>query len=83
VPASGLGPGPTAVRPGRARRWAGPQPTHIRQRYRIVDAATGEREAGYLYIKDLLSRQPWLDGDPTVPLEVISSARPLTSDGAV
>jgi hypothetical protein len=51
------------------------QPIHIsRQRYRIVDAATGEIEAGYVYTKDMLSRQPWLgdDGDMSFPVEVIS-----------
>jgi hypothetical protein len=61
------------------------QPLHVqRQRYRIVDAATGELEAGYVYIKDLMDRQPWLDfTDPTVPIEILHSVRPkLAGDSA-
>jgi hypothetical protein len=50
------------------------QPIHVqRQRYRIVDAATGEIEAGYVYTKDMLERQPWLgDDDVNFPVEVVS-----------
>jgi hypothetical protein len=50
------------------------QPIHIqRQRYRIVDAAAGEIEAGYVYTKDMLTRQPWLSReDVTFPVGVIS-----------
>ncbi|GAA5148210.1 DUF3556 domain-containing protein [Pseudonocardia eucalypti] len=51
------------------------QPIHVqRQRYRIVDAATGEIEAGYVYTKDMLTRQPWLsEDDVSFPVEVIST----------
>jgi hypothetical protein len=50
------------------------QPIHVqRQRYRIVDAATGEIEAGYVYTKDMLPQQPWLTGDDvSFPVELIS-----------
>src|SRR5581483_6632714 len=50
------------------------QPIHVqRQRYRIVDAATGEIEAGYVHTRDMLTRQPWLEEDDvTFPVEVIS-----------
>jgi hypothetical protein len=37
---------------------------HQRQHYRIVDAATGLIEQGYVAIGDMVSRQPWLDDDP-------------------
>src|SRR5262249_7795444 len=30
-----------------------------RQEYRLVDAATGEFERGYLMVEDLVTRQPW------------------------
>ncbi len=45
-----------------------------RQHYRIVDAATGLIEEGYVAVKDMVARQPWLDDDdPTIPAEVIWS----------
>ena len=48
------------------------QPIHIqRQRYRLVDAATGEFESGYLEVADMVTRQPW---DDTVPVHVTWSA---------
>ncbi|HEU4363027.1 MAG TPA: DUF3556 domain-containing protein, partial [Mycobacterium sp.] len=48
------------------------QPIHQqRQQYRIVDAATGELESGYINISDMTSRQPWMDGpDTTIPVHV-------------
>jgi hypothetical protein len=40
------------------------QPIHRqRQHYRIVDAAAGLVEEGYVDIADMVSRQPWLDAD--------------------
>lgn len=40
------------------------QPIHrLRQHYRIVDAATGQVEEGYLSVRDLITCQPWLDED--------------------
>jgi len=40
------------------------QPIHRQcQHYRIVDAATGLIEEGYVDVADMVSRQPWLDGD--------------------
>lgn len=43
-----------------------------RQQYRLVDAATGEIERGYLMVSDLVSRQPWeIDNLP-----VYDSTRP-------
>jgi hypothetical protein len=53
------------------------QPLHRqRQHYRIVDAAAGRIEEGYVYTKDMLSRQP---DDPSVPLEILSQTRQRVS----
>ncbi|ORB28116.1 DUF3556 domain-containing protein [Mycolicibacterium parafortuitum] len=42
------------------------QPIHKqRQEYRLVDAATGEFERGYVMVADMVTRQPW---DDTVPV---------------
>ncbi|ANI41460.1 DUF3556 domain-containing protein [Mycolicibacterium vaccae] len=42
------------------------QPIHRqRQEYRLVDAATGEFERGYVMVTDMVTRQPW---DDTVPV---------------
>jgi len=44
------------------------QPIHRqRQEYRLVDAATGEFERGYVLVSDLVNRQPW---DDTAPVHV-------------
>lgn len=44
------------------------QPIHKqRQEYRLVDAATGEFESGYVKVADMVTRQPW---DDTVPVHV-------------
>ncbi len=44
------------------------QPIHIQaQRYRLVDAATGEFETGHIRVSDAVSRQPW---DDAVPVHV-------------
>ncbi|WNG86350.1 DUF3556 domain-containing protein [Mycobacterium sp. ITM-2016-00317] len=44
------------------------QPIHRqRQEYRLVDAATGEFERGYVMVADMVTRQPW---DDTVPAHV-------------
>ena len=41
------------------------QPIHRqRQAYRLVDAATGEFETGYVEVADMVSRQPWDDDLP-------------------
>ena len=48
------------------------QPLHRqRQEYRLVDAATGEFEAGYVNVADMVNRQPW---DDTLPVHVTSGA---------
>jgi hypothetical protein len=48
------------------------QPFHkSTQAYRLVDAATGELERGYVEVKDLVSRQPT---DHDVPVHVTSAA---------
>ncbi|MGE0215183.1 DUF3556 domain-containing protein [Mycolicibacterium sp.] len=48
------------------------QPIHKqRQEYRLVDAATGEFERGYVEVADMVTRQPW---DDTVPVHVTWSA---------
>lgn len=44
------------------------QPIHIQaQRYRLVDAATGQFESGYIDVADAVDRQPW---DDEVPVHV-------------
>ncbi|MGN6161381.1 MAG: DUF3556 domain-containing protein [Marmoricola sp.] len=46
------------------------QPIHRqRQEYRLVDAATGEFERGYVNVADMVTRQPW---DDTLPAHVYS-----------
>jgi hypothetical protein len=50
------------------------QPAHEqRQHYRIYDAASGLIEEGYVQVKDMVDRQPWLDAGGTFPVEVIGS----------
>jgi hypothetical protein len=44
------------------------QPIHRQtQQYRLIDAATGEFERGYVEVADMVTRQPW---DDTVPVHV-------------
>lgn len=44
------------------------QPAHVaRQRYAIWDAADGLVEEGWIDVREMVARQPWLAGDP-VPL---------------
>ena len=38
------------------------------QRYRLVDAATGEIEAGFVEVSDMVDRQPWDGSIPVHPL---------------
>jgi len=48
------------------------QPIHQqRQAYRLVDAATGEFERGFVRVADMVTRQPWADD---VPVHVTWSA---------
>jgi hypothetical protein len=50
------------------------QPIHRQtQQYRLVDAATGEFERGYVQVADMVTRQPWADD---VPVHVLSSVTP-------
>ena len=50
------------------------QPIHRQtQRYRLVDAATGEFESGYVKVSDMVVRQPW---DDDVPVQVDSRSDP-------
>jgi Transmembrane protein of unknown function (DUF3556) len=44
---------------------------HSRQQYRIVDAAPGQLEGGYVEVRDMVIRQPWLEGDGTIPVTLI------------
>lgn len=51
------------------------QPLHRQaQRYRLVDAATGEFERGWVDVADMVVRQPW---DDDVPVHVESATHPL------
>lgn len=48
------------------------QPIHIkRQEYRLVDAATGEFERGYVEVDDMVVNQPWADD---LPVHVVRGA---------
>jgi hypothetical protein len=47
------------------------QPIHRQtQQYRLVDAAIGEFERGYVRVADMVTRQPWADD---VPVHVLSN----------
>jgi hypothetical protein len=49
------------------------QPIHQQtQQYRLVDAATGEFERGYVRVADMVTRQPW---DDDVPVHVYGSGQ--------
>ncbi|MCX8556505.1 DUF3556 domain-containing protein [Mycolicibacterium mucogenicum] len=49
------------------------QPIHQQtQQYRLVDAATGEFESGYVKVGDMVSRQPW---DDDVPVYDVTARR--------
>ena len=51
------------------------QPLHRQaQRYRLVDAATGEFEGGWVDVADMVVRQPW---DDDFPVHVESGTHPL------
>jgi Transmembrane protein of unknown function (DUF3556) len=53
------------------------QPAHIqRQRYAIYDAATGLVEEGWVNVRDMVDRVPWLDGSWDFPVEVTGDTRP-------
>jgi Transmembrane protein of unknown function (DUF3556) len=52
------------------------QPIHKQtQQYRLVDAATGEFECGYLRVADMVTRQPWADD---VPVHVYATPPSVT-----
>jgi transmembrane protein DUF3556 len=54
------------------------QPIHRqRQEYRLVDAATGEFERGYIDVDDMVTTQPWADD---LPVHVQSTAEAGVSD---
>ncbi|MFI5688734.1 DUF3556 domain-containing protein [Streptomyces sp. NPDC051636] len=61
------------------------QPTHRqRQHYRIVDAASGLIEEGYVNVREMVVRQPWLDDEtPAIPVEPVARPRPATEVAAV
>jgi hypothetical protein len=53
------------------------QPFHIpKQRYRIHDAATGLLEEGWVDVRDMVERGPWLEESFDFPVEIIRSNRP-------
>ena len=56
------------------------QPIHRQpQEYRLVDAATGEFERGYVNVADMVTRQPWSD-DIAVHVEASEAAPKLRTD---
>jgi hypothetical protein len=51
------------------------QPFHIpRQRYRIIDAATGVIEEGWVDVAEMVRRGPWLEESFEFPVEIVSSS---------
>jgi hypothetical protein len=44
------------------------------QQYRLVDAATGEFERGYVRVADMVTRQPWADD---VPVQLYAERAPV------
>ncbi|HVO53201.1 MAG TPA: DUF3556 domain-containing protein [Solirubrobacterales bacterium] len=54
------------------------QPANVqRQRYRILDAASGVVEEGWVGVGDMVARQPWLGGEPfPVHAERVAAAQP-------
>lgn len=53
------------------------QPIHRQtQQYRLVDAATGEFERGYVKVADMVTRQPWDDTVPVYDVVTSPSLRP-------
>jgi len=51
------------------------QPAHVqRQRYRIWDAAGGLVEEGWVDVRDMACRQPWLVGDEPFPVHPTQSS---------
>jgi hypothetical protein len=58
------------------------QPIHRAwQHYRIVDAATGLVEEGRVRVEDMVRRQPWLDGEPSIEVTPLApaAARPAAA----
>jgi hypothetical protein len=54
------------------------QPIHRQtQQYRLVDAATGEFERGYVRVAEMVTRQPWADD---VPVHLLAETRRAPSD---
>ncbi|MGI8461496.1 MAG: DUF3556 domain-containing protein [Solirubrobacterales bacterium] len=61
------------------------QPAHVqRQRYRILDAASGLLEEGFVEVAEMVARLPWLDDTWDFPVEVTSrpEARPAPATAA-
>jgi hypothetical protein len=53
------------------------QPIHRQwQQYRIVDAATGPVETGYVRVADMVRQQPWLDEGPAIPVSTSTRTAP-------
>jgi hypothetical protein len=53
------------------------QPAHVqRQHYQIWDAASGLIEEGYVNVRDMVERQPWLDPTGAFPVEVTGPGAP-------
>jgi hypothetical protein len=58
------------------------QPAHVsRQRYRIWDAADGLVEEGWIDVRDMVCRQPWLVGDEPLPVHPVGQAQPSPVSG--
>jgi Transmembrane protein of unknown function (DUF3556) len=57
--------------------------TSGRQRYRILDAATGVLEEGSVAVADMVGRQPWLEESWDFPVEVTWRREPEPAGTAV
>ncbi|HEX6204899.1 MAG TPA: DUF3556 domain-containing protein [Solirubrobacterales bacterium] len=58
------------------------QPAHVqRQRYRIWDAADGLVEEGWVDVRDMACRQPWLVGDEPFPVHPIDRTQLFPDTG--
>jgi transmembrane protein DUF3556 len=60
------------------------QPAHVqRQHYWIYDAATGMLEEGWVNVRNMIERGPWLEESFDFPVDVTQSRRPAPTAGPV
>jgi hypothetical protein len=60
------------------------QPIHRQwQQYRIIDAATGVVDEGYVRVADMVRQQPWLDEGPLIPVIPRPTKAPAPAEAAL